>query len=100
MATAAKLLNKFSSLEELLQNISKISEMKIRGAKRIQNLIDEHQENLLLYRKLTDIHCEVEMSESLELKRSTPDFTMLDDLFEQLDFGNFRRDKWLRFLKA
>ena len=100
MATAAKLLNKFSSLDELLQNISKISEMKIRGAKRIQGLIDDYQEQVLLYRKLTDIHCEVEMSESLELKRGAPDFFMLNDLFEQLDFGDFRRDKWMRLLQA
>lgn len=100
MATAAKLLNKFSSLEKLLENVHKISEMKIRGAKRIQGLIDDHQEQMLLYRKLTDIHCEVEISESLELKRRTPDFTMLNDLFELLNFGEFRRDKWMRFLQA
>ncbi len=100
MATAAKLLNKFTSIDELLENISKISDMKIRGAKRIQGLIDEYQEQVLLYRKLTDIHCEVDMDESLELKRRTPDFTMLNDLFEQLDFGEFRREKWMRFLKA
>ena len=100
MATAAKLLNKFSSLDELLENIQNISDMKIRGAKRIQNLIDEHQEELLLYRKLTGIECEAKLSESVRLKRKKPDFTMLNDLFEQLDFGEFRKEKWMRFLKA
>ena len=100
MATAAKLLNKFSSLDELLLNIDKISDMKIRGAKRIQGLIDDHQEELQLYRKLTEIHCEADLGKTVELKRKTPDFTMLNDLFEQLDFGNFRREKWMRFLKA
>ena len=100
MATAAKLLNKFSSLEELLENIPKISEMKIRGAKRIQGLIDDHQEELLLYRKLTGIECEAKLYEPVKLKRKTPDFTALNDLFEQLDFGEFRKEKWMRFLKA
>ncbi len=100
MATAAKLLNKFSSLDELLQNIPKISDMKIRGAKRIQGLIDDHQEELLLYRKLTSIECEAKLAEPVKLKRKTPDFTMLNDLFEQLDFGEFRKEKWMKFLKA
>lgn len=100
MATAAKLLNKFSSLDELLQNIHKVSEMKIRGAKRIQGLIADHEEELLLYKKLTEIHCKVELDESFTLKRNMPDFTMLNDLFEVLNFGDFRRNKWMRFLKA
>jgi len=100
MATAAKLLNKFTTLNELLDNIPKISEMKIRGAKRIQGLIDNHQEELHLYKKLTQIHCEVEINKSMKLTRSTPDFTMLNDLFEALNFGEFRREKWMRFLKA
>ena len=100
MATAAKLLNKFTTLDEMLENIPKISEMKIRGAKRIQGLIDEHQEQLHLYKKLTEIHCEVKLNENMKLKRSTPDFTMLNDLFEVLNFGDFRREKWMRFLKA
>ena len=100
MATAAKLLNKFSSLDELLQNIHQVSEMKIRGAKRIQGLIADHEEELLLYKKLTAIHCEVELDESVTLKRTMPDFTMLNDLFDVLNFGEFRREKWMRFLKA
>jgi DNA polymerase-1 len=100
MATAAKLLNKFSSLGELLQNIHKVSEMKIRGAKRIQGLIADHEDELLLYQKLTEIHCEVELDEGITLKRNMPDFTMLNDLFEVLNFSEFRREKWMKFLKA
>ena len=100
MTTAAKLLNKFSSLDELLQNIPKISDMKIRGAKRIQGLIDDHQEDVLLYRKLTAIECEAKLAETVKLKRKNPDFAMLNNLFEQLDFGEFRKEKWMNFLKA
>ncbi|MGH1537079.1 MAG: 5'-3' exonuclease [Gammaproteobacteria bacterium] len=100
MATAAKLLNKFSSLDELLQNIHLVSDMKIRGAKRIQGLIADHEDELLLYRKLTEIECEVKLPNSVKLKRKEPDFTMLNDLFDVLNFGDFRREKWMRFLKA
>lgn len=100
MATAAKLLNKFSSLDELLQNVHQISDMKIRGAKRIQGLIADHEDELLLYKKLTEIHCDAELNKTVNLERSTPDFTMLNDLFDVLNFGKFRREKWIRFLKA
>lgn len=100
MVTAAKLLNKFTSLEGLLKNIHEISEMKIRGAKRIQGLINDHQDNLHLYKKLTEIHCEVEIAESVKLKRKSPDYTMLNDLFDVLNFGEFRREKWMKFLQA
>ena len=100
MATAAKLLNKFSSLDGILENSSKISEMKIRGAKRVQGLIEDHKEKLLLYKKLTDIHCEAKLSDSVQLERREPDFTQLNNLFEHLDFGEFRREKWMRFLRA
>ncbi len=100
MATAAKLLNKFSSLDELLKNVHQVSEMKIRGAKRIQGLIAEHEEDVLLYKQLTEIECEAKLSSNVELERSEPDFTMLNDLFEVLNFNDFRREKWMRFLKA
>ncbi len=100
MATAAKLLNKFSSIDELLKNIHKVSEMKIRGAKRIQSLIADHEEELLLYKQLTEIHCEVKLDDEVTLKRNMPDFTMLSDLFDVLNFSEFRREKWMRFLKA
>ena len=100
MATAAKLLNKFSSLEELLENCTKISTMKIRGAKRIQGLIEDHKENLTLYKKLTTIDCDAEFSKPIELTRKAPDFSALENLFEKFDFSQFRRDRWLNFLEA
>lgn len=100
MATAAKLLNRFSNLEELLDNCTKIGSMKIRGAKRIQSLIEDHQEMLLLYKKLTTIHCDVDFSNPIRLKRKQPDFAALDNLFDKFDFGQFRRDRWLSLLQA
>ena len=77
-----------------------MSETKIRGAKRIHGLIAEHEDQVLLYRKLTGIECNAKLADSIKLKRNKPDFTMLNDLFEQLDFGDFRKQKWMNFLKA
>ena len=100
MATAAKLLNQFSSLEELLLNCAKISSMNIRGAKRIQGLIENHQEHLLLYKKLTTIYCNIDFSDDINLERKPPDFPTLEKLFDKFGFSKFRRERWLSVLEA
>ena len=43
MATAAKLLKRFGDIDQLLANIAMIGNMQVRGAKRLQSLISEHQ---------------------------------------------------------
>lgn len=100
MATAAKLLNRFSSLEGLLANYTEIGSMNIRGAKRIQNLIENHKEHLPLYKKLTTIHCDINFSDTLSLKRKSPDFAALEKLFDKFGFSRFRRERWLNILQA
>lgn len=99
MATAAKLLNRFSSLDKLLENHEEIELMKIRGAKRIQNLIKEHQDSLMLYKKLTTICCNIDFPAPVQLKRKPPNLNELNSLFEKFNFGQFRRDRWLNFLQ-
>lgn len=61
-ATAAKLLNKFGTLETLLERQSEIHTMKTRGAKRLQGLVEEHQETIKLSRKLTGIFCDMPLA--------------------------------------
>ena len=100
MATAAKLLNRFSSLEKLLENCAEIGDMNIRGAARIQSLIEDHKEHLLLYKKLTTIYCDVDFSAPVQLQRQPPDFARLEALFEEFGFGRYRRDRWLNLLRA
>lgn len=99
MTTAAKLLTKFESIDGLLKNIPAISNMKIRGAKRIQGLIEEHQEMILLCRKLTEIRCNAEtLHGDYELERGQCDHTDLQELFDEIGFGNLRRERWKKLL--
>ena len=100
MTTAARLLNKFDTIDILLQNIPSISDMKMRGAKRIQGLIEEHQDMILLCKKLTEIKCDAETSYgSYDLSRSQCDFTEMQELFDELGFGNLRRERWKKLSK-
>ena len=96
MTTAARLLKKFDTIEQMLENISSISEMKIRGAKRIQQLVDEHQDMIVLCKKLTEIKCDAEINNE---KRNC-DLDSLQDLFEKLGFGSLRRERWQRLIAS
>ena len=99
MTTAARLLNKFETIEQLLENIPAIADMKIRGAKRIKDLVETHQEEILLCKKLTVIECNAEMSVgSYELQRNQCDHSDLQQLFDELGFGNLRRERWQRLV--
>ena len=99
MTTAARLLTKFETIEALIENIPAISDMGIRGAKRIQGLIDEHQDTILLCKKLTEIKCDAEtVDKNFELQRGQCDHTELDELFTEIGFGNLRKQKWKKLL--
>ena len=99
MTTAARLLNKFETIEQLLENIPAIADMKIRGAKRIKELVEAHRDDILLCKKLTEIECNAELpSGSYDLQRSHCDHSDLQQLFEELGFGNLRRQRWQQLL--
>ncbi|MFN3235778.1 MAG: 5'-3' exonuclease H3TH domain-containing protein [Pseudomonadales bacterium] len=57
--TAATLLNAAGSLEQLLADPGQVLEMKVRGAKRLAGILEEHKENLQLYRRITEIYCDI-----------------------------------------
>ena len=96
MSTAAKLLRKFENIEQLFSRVDEISNMQIRGAVRVQQLISEHQETIRLARRLTEIVCDIEtVSENdFELKRT--DSTELLTLCNQLNLSAESTDQWLK----
>lgn len=59
MATAAKLLRHFDTIDILLESIDKIGKMKFRGAQQIQLLIQDHQLQIRQYKQLTTVVCDV-----------------------------------------
>lgn len=97
--TAAKLLVKWGDIPNLLRNVERVAEMKMRGAKRVGELLAEHGESLHVARQITatrhDPALPVQMD---ELARRQPDLSALHDLFERLGFGQARRERWLQAL--
>jgi len=53
--TAAALLAEFESLDSLYQQLDAVAGLKIRGAARVQRLLQEHREAAMLARRLTAI---------------------------------------------
>ncbi len=99
MSTAGKLLSRFDNIENLFVSIPEISSMQIRGAARIQDLIEEHQEMILLSRQLTGIQCEIEDVDitQFEITESCEDNFIA--LCEQLELPHKRQQEWLRLRK-
>lgn len=93
MSTAAKLLQKFSSVEVLLSRIPEIGLMKTRGAKRLQELVGEHQDTVRLARQLTGIYCDVP-DVPLDLRRKDKDLVQLQALCERLGLTEQQFNLW------
>lgn len=99
--TAAGLLRKWKNLDGLLNNIPQIGSMKIRGAKRIQQLIEEHAEQVRMARQLTGLISDESVSLETNIKRSKPvSMQPLMDLFDQLGFAHERRRRWTLALES
>lgn len=96
MATAARLLTRFNDIDNLLDNIEKIEQMKIRGAKRIQGLIDEHASTILLARQLTRIFTEEAADEVSHLEENSLDKDALERFMQEAGFSPARRERWHR----
>tara|TARA_R110002072_G_scaffold1598_6_gene13593 strand:- start:7161 stop:8039 length:879 start_codon:yes stop_codon:yes gene_type:complete len=92
--TAALLIQQFGSLQALLANPVAIETSGIRGAKRLAKIIAENIDALLLYRKITEIHCAVPMSITAnELVIQIPDKSGLSDFCREMNFSGRLRDR-------
>lgn len=93
---AARILNKYTSVEEILDNIEHISKMKFRGSARVQNLVDEHQDMLPMNKKLTTIVTDAQFQgPKTDVSWQGVEEELLHQLFDKLDAGEMRRKKWL-----
>jgi len=95
MSTAAKLLRKFDNLEQLFNRVNEISAMQIRGAVRIQSLIAEYQDTVLLSRRLTEIVCDIEDIPETQFNIKAHKGDKLVRLCNQLNLSEGYTHNWL-----
>lgn len=94
MATAAKLLKRFGDIESLLKNTDLIANMQVRGAKRLEGLVKEYQEQILLARQLTGIDCTV-ADLPQDLSRRPKNAATLRELCELMRLSEQQYEQWL-----
>ncbi len=92
--TAVELLLRFENIEELLEKQDVIEFLKIRGAERAQRLIQQHADDLRLFRRITEIQVDADLP-PMDLSPRGPDHLALEDLFDRLGFSQYRRERWL-----
>jgi len=97
-ATAAKLLNKFDNIENLLSRTPEIGRSKLRGAKRIERLIDENREEILISRKITGVYCDAEIDHQRGLEMIGGNREALEQLFDQLQLPGYLRQRWIKLV--
>lgn len=85
--TAAKLLDAFESIDDLLNQIDHIQTLSIRGAKKIAQKIDEHQSQIKMAKQLATIKKELRLVDNInELSVHTFDEETVAEYFRLMGF--------------
>jgi 5'-3' exonuclease len=85
--TAARLLIKWDTLENLLANLGEVPMMRFRGATRVSRLLYEHKESIYLARSLTGLIRDDKLPDSLSaLKRGKPEKQVIQQALFELGF--------------
>jgi DNA polymerase-1 len=94
-ATAAKILQKFESIEHILQDISAIAQMKFRGATRVHALLARHGHILPLNKRLTTVVTDMDFTAVSDLNWRGVDVKALNLLNETLIWSRALHQRWI-----
>lgn len=90
--TAAALLQHFGSLEKLYDNLDKVHEVNVRGAKKLGEKLDTHKAAAMLARKLTVLDCAASFERPRSgLRPAAPDLGDINALFDEAGIGQALR---------
>jgi 5'-3' exonuclease len=91
---AAALLAHFGDLETLLARIDEIPFLRVRGAAALAARLRTHADQARLSQRLARIALDAPVPDTPEaVLRRTPDFALLDALFERLKIGPLTRNR-------
>lgn len=90
--TAQALLGHFGTLTDIYDNLDRIHEVNVRGAKTLGAKLNLHRDAAMIARRLTGIACDVPIEENFAgLLRKRPDLGAANALFDEADFGTALR---------
>ncbi|MFQ5610462.1 MAG: 5'-3' exonuclease H3TH domain-containing protein, partial [Woeseiaceae bacterium] len=86
--TAEALLKHFGTLDDIYDNLDKIHEVEVRGAKTLGAKLETHKDAAILARKLTGIACDAPIDDMEEaLQPGAPDLGDIFALFDEANIG-------------
>ena len=86
--TATVLLERFGSLESIYENLDKVHEVEVRGAKTLGLKLETHKDAADLARRLTGIACDAPIDNVEEgLQPNAPDLGAINALFDEANIG-------------
>lgn len=100
LRTAARLLKKYETLENLRRHLHEVGDMKFRYAARVQQSLIANEALLDVGIRLTRINCELAEMERVETTRGAADAAILERIMDEQDFGERRQARWLRWLQS
>ena len=90
--TAAVLLEHFGSLENIYDNLDKVYEVNVRGAKTLGDKLGMHRDAAMLARRLTGIACDAPIDDAeAAMVRRSPDLGDINALFDEANIGTALR---------
>ena len=90
--TAAVLLENFSSLDDIYENLDRVHEINVRGSKTLGEKLAAHKGDAYLARRLTGIACDAPIDDAeASLQRSRPKLGDINALFDEANIGTALR---------
>ena len=96
--TAARLLTKYDTLENLRHHLDEVGSMKFRYAASVQRSLIEHQALLDIGLQLTRINCEIEEMRQVEITRRAAQPDALEEMMREQAFEAPRVERWRSYL--
>ena len=98
MKTAARLLKKFDSIDNLCRHLDEVGSMKFRYAARVQQSLIDNQSLLQTSLALTRIECEIEEMRDVDTSRQAVDVAHIESMMDEQGFDSSRRERWQALL--
>lgn len=100
LKTAARLLKKYDTLENLRRHLDEVGAMKFRYAARVQQSLIENEDQLDISSGLTRINCDIADMRQIETRRGEVDLQRLEQMIEQQAFDEARAGRWRAWLRT
>jgi 5'-3' exonuclease len=98
LKTAARLLKKYDTVENLRQHLDEVGTMKFRYAGLVQRSLIENQAMLDVSQQLTRINCDIEAMQRVDLTRRVAQIEQLQRIMHEQGFEETRCARWRRYL--